>query len=61
MKTCIFYRPDKVLSKMHLLIQNLSVRGQQANLNYPQGNLIHGSVYVNCLLKISLKGVIKTF
>ena len=47
----MFYRPDKVLSRVHSLIQNLSTGDQQVNLNYPQGNLIQDIVYVNCLLK----------
>ena len=62
MKSCIFYRPDKVLSRVHSFIQNLSIGDQQTNLNYPQGNLIQDSVYVNCILKsISLKGFIKSY
>ena len=34
--SCTFYRPDKVFSRVHSLIQNLSSRGQVANLNFLQ-------------------------
>ena len=50
-KSCTFYRPDKLFSRVHFLIQNLFIGDQQANLNYLQGNLIQDSSYVNCLLK----------
>ena len=50
-KSSTFYRQDKVFYKVHSLIQNLSIGDQQVNLNYPQGNLIQDSIYVNNLLK----------
>ena len=51
LKSCTFFRPDKALSRVHSLMQNLSIGDQQANLNYLQGNLIQDSVDVNFLLK----------
>ena len=49
--SCSFYRPDKAFSRVHYLIQNVSIGDQQASLNYLQDNLIQDSVYVNCLFK----------
>ena len=40
-------------------MQNLFIGDQQSNLNYLHGNLTQDSIYENCLLKTSLKGVIK--
>ena len=51
LKSCTFFRPDKALSRVYSLMQNLSIGDQQANLNYLQGNLIQDSVDVNFLLK----------
>ena len=47
MKSCIFYRPDQVLSRVRYLMQNLSNGDEQTNLNYPQGNLIQDSAGVD--------------
>ena len=43
-KPCTFYRPDKVFSRMHSLIQNLFIGDQHAKLNFLKGNLIQDSV-----------------
>ena len=51
LKSCTFFRPDKALSRVHSVMQNLSIGDQQANLNYLQGNLTQDSVDVNFLLK----------
>ena len=47
----IFDHVHEAFSGAHSLIQNSSIWGQQANLNYLQDNLIQDSVYANCLLK----------
>ena len=59
MKSCTFYRPDKVFSKEN---SNAKLGDHQANLNYLQGNLTQDIVYGNCPLKtLPLKGVTKNW
>ena len=49
-KSCTFYRPDKVFSRERSKKKLINC-DQQANLNYLQGNVTQDSVYGNCLLK----------
>ena len=51
-KSCTFYTPYKVFSRVHLIIENLSIGDWLTKLNYLLCNLIQGKLYINCLLKM---------